>query len=44
MTNVTAPAPTALSDVTIRVLPGLAGVAAAEWNSCANPARADQEL
>jgi predicted N-acyltransferase len=42
MTKVTAPAPTAMSDVTIRVLPGLSGIQAAEWNACANPARADQ--
>jgi len=39
MTTVTAPASTALTDVTIRVLPGLSGVPAAEWNACANPAR-----
>ncbi len=43
MTKVTAPAPTALSDVTIRVLPDLSGVPAAEWNACANPAGADQK-
>lgn len=42
MTKVTAPAPNVLSDVTIRVLPGLSGVPAAEWNACANPARADE--
>jgi predicted N-acyltransferase len=43
MPTVTAPAPNVLTDLTIRVLPALSGVPAAEWNSCANPARADQE-
>ncbi len=43
MTTVTAPAPTALTDVTIRALPGLSGVGIAEWNSCANPAHSEQK-
>jgi uncharacterized protein len=35
-------APIAKTDLKIRVLPGLSGVAAADWNSCANPAHTDQ--
>src|SRR5688572_23019048 len=44
MPTVTAPAPNVLTDLTIRVLPGLSGVPAAEWDSCANPEPQDQDL
>jgi uncharacterized protein len=43
---VTAPIATTeleMTDLKIRVLPGLSGLAAAEWNSCANPAREDEK-